>query len=254
MWIVALRYIMRYSQIFHAYSLVYCQGAVVDTMILAVTATEIEMAPFQAELKHQLMPACRTLVTGVGPVETALRLTRFLCAGKEPFDAVINFGIGGAYLLPDQFGRQQPELLDICLAEKEVAGDFGICLGEAMDYLDSSLTGSIVSGMDPSLLQRCRTIFDQLGIIYHQGVFITVNGITGTRARGNMLQSRWSGLCENMEGVAVARVCREFSQPCAELRCISNYVEDRDPAKWRLQEACTKAAHTAIELIKGLIT
>jgi futalosine hydrolase len=220
-------------------------------MILAVAATEIEMSPFLAQSNALALP-CQTLVTGVGPVETALRLTRFVCQSKEQFDAVIHFGVGGAYILPDQ--SRQPELLDICLAEQEVAGDFGICLEDSMEYLDSSLTGEIVYNMDASLLKRCRTIFARLGTNYHAGVFITVNGITGTRARGEMLRSRWGGLCENMEGAAAARVCREFSLPYAELRCISNYVEDRDPSTWRLQEACQKAAHTAIQLIEGMTT
>lgn len=227
-------------------------------MILAVAATEIEMAPFLAQSTETIELAglagedftCRTLVTGVGPVETAFRLTRFLCESEEQFDAVIQFGVGGAYILPDK--SRQPELLDICLAEREVAGDFGICLGESMEYLDSSLTGEIVHSMDGSLLKRCQAVFDRLGVSYHTGLFITVNGITGTRNRGEMLQSRWNGLCENMEGAAVARVCREFNLACAELRCISNYVEDRDPTTWRLQEACLKAAHCANKLIKGM--
>lgn len=218
-------------------------------MILAVAATEIEMAPFVAALPASAV-FCRTLVTGVGPVETTLRLTRFLCAIKEQFDMVIQFGVGGAYLLPDW--KRQPQLLDICLAEQEVAGDFGICLGDAMEYLDSSLTGEIVSTLDAALLQRCRSVFDRLGIPCHPGVFITVNGISGTKIRGGMLQARWNGLCENMEGAAVVRVCREFGLPCAELRCISNYVEDREPSSWRLPEACQKAADTAIQLIQGL--
>ena len=224
-------------------------------MILAVAATEIEMAPFLAQSMELTEPTggnftCRTLVTGVGPVETAYRLTRFLSESEEQFEAVIQFGIGGAYILPDK--SCQPELLDICLAEMEIAGDFGICLGESMEYLDSSLTGEIVHRMDASLLKRCQAVFDLLGVSYHAGIFITVNGITGTRKRGEMLQSRWNGLCENMEGAAVARVCREYNLPCTELRCISNYVEDRDPTTWRLQEACLKAGHTAIKLIKGM--
>ncbi len=218
-------------------------------MILAVAATEIEMAPFLAQITAQAL-SCRTLVTGVGPLETALRLTKFLCESEQQFDFVLHFGVGGAYILPEQ--SCQPKLLDICLAEQEVAGDFGICLGNAMDYLDSSLTGEIVYDMDNSLLKKCCSIFDRLGIIYHTGVFITVNGITGTRTRGEMLRSRWGALCENMEGAAVARVCREFGLPYAELRCISNFVEDRDPSTWRLQEACKKAAHTAIHLLEGM--
>lgn len=221
-------------------------------MILAVAATEIEMIPFLDALPPGSSAACRTLVSGVGPVETALRLTRFLCQSEEQVDAVIHFGVGGAYLQPDESRQRQLELLDICLAKKEVAGDFGICLGEAMEYLKISLTGDIAYDMDASLLRRCETAFKKLGINYTAGVFITVNGITGTGARGKMLQSRWNGLCENMEGAAIARVCREFNLPCAELRCISNYVVDRDPATWRLQEACLKAAHTATRLIKEL--
>ncbi len=222
-------------------------------MILAIAATEIEMAPFRAALTAEAPVACRTLVTGVGPVETTLQLTRYLCRSEEQFGAVIHFGVGGAYIQPDESSQQQPELLDICLARQEVAGDFGICLGETMDYLPISLTGEIVYSMDALLLQRCLTVFDRLGIQYASGVFITVNSITGTSTRGRMLQSRWNGLCENMEGAAVARVCREFSLPCAELRCISNYVVDRDPSTWRLQEACLKAGHIAMRLTKELM-
>ncbi len=218
-------------------------------MILAIAATEIEMAPFARRCVAEGLP-CRTLVTGVGPVETALRLTRFLCGTKEQFAAVVQFGVGGAYLVPGP--QLQPALMDICLAEQEVAGDFGICLEERMEYLDSSLTGDILYDLDPGLAARCRAIFDGLGTSYHRGVFVTVNGITGYRARGQMLQGRWNALCENMEGAAVARVCREYDLPSVELRCISNYVEDRDPSTWCLSQAATKAAHTALQLVKGL--
>ena len=222
-------------------------------MILAVAATEIEMAPFLAE--STVSPAlCQGLVSGVGPVETAVRLTRFLCEREDQFASVIQFGVGGAYLQPDEKRQQQPEILDICLARQEVAGDFGICLGESVDYLNNSLTGEIVYDMDALLMQRCQTIFDQGAIKYTTGVFITVNGMSGTTVRGRMLQARWNGLCENMEGAAVARVCREFRLPYVELRCISNFVVDRDPSSWRMQEACRKAAHVALLLIRGLST
>jgi futalosine hydrolase len=220
-------------------------------MILAVAATEIEMIAF---VPGSTAPGiCRTLVTGVGPVETTLRLTRFLSVCEEQFEAVINFGVGGAYIMPDQSHLQQPELLNICLAEQEVLGDFGVWLEDSVLYLDSSLTGEIVYPMDAALLKKSRTVLDRLGIPYHTGNFITVNGATGTTTRGKMLQSEWNGICENMEGAAVARVCREFNLPCLELRCISNYVEDRDISTWRLQDACQKAAHTALQLTEGII-
>jgi futalosine hydrolase len=221
----------------------------VDTMILAIAATEIEMQPFLEKASALSLP-CRTLVAGVGPVETTLRLTRFLCESEQTILSAVNFGVGGAYIQPGQ--NESPALLDICLAEREVAGDFGICLQDKMEYLDASLTGGIVYGADKKIFKKCQTILADLGTAYHTGVFVSVNGVTGTLARGKMLQSLWNGLCENMEGAAVARVCRDFSVPWTELRCISNLVEDRNPSNWRMQDACHKAAHTAVQIISGM--
>ena len=218
-------------------------------MILALAATQIEMQPFLRQWPDA-EPSCLTLVTGVGPMETALRLTRFLGEIDRRVQAAVNFGIGGVYLQPS--GDPQPELLDICLAEQEVVGDLGICLQDGVEYLDSSLTGDLVSQLDSGLLGIGRKILAAAGQRCFSGMFVTVNAVTATRARGAMLQQRWQGLCENMEGAAVARVCREFAIPCLELRAISNYVEERRPENWRLPEACLKAAQNAARIIKGM--
>jgi futalosine hydrolase len=37
-----------------------------------------------------------------------------------------------------------------------------------------------------------------------------------------------------------------------ELRCVSNFVEDRDPTRWRLEEACHKAGDMTALVIKNL--
>jgi len=217
-------------------------------MILAIAATQIEMQPF-LDATREMGLSCSTLVTGVGPVETAVRLTRLLCEKEERVTAVLNFGIGGAYL--QRQGSVQSKLLDICLASREVAGDLGICFPEKVEYLDQALTGSLIYDMDSLFLSKAQLVLHEQGIIAHTGTFVTVNAITGTKKRGEMLRSRWDGLCENMEGAAVARVCLEFAVPCMELRCISNFVEDRNMANWRLQEACRKAGKTAASIIKG---
>jgi futalosine hydrolase len=183
-------------------------------------------------------------------METALRLTRFLCRADQKVHAAVNFGIGGAYLQP--VGYYQPALLDICLAEQEVIGDLGICLQDAVEYLDQGLTGDLTVSLDSVLLERGRTILTEVGIRHFSGVFVTVNSATATRRRGDMLQGWWQGLCENMEGAAVARVCREFAIPCLELRALANYVEDRNLENWQLPEACLKAAQSAALIVKGM--
>ena len=218
-------------------------------MILAVAATEIEMQPFLAEFAGDAS-SCLTLVTGVGSVETAVCLTRFLCLLEQPVEAVVNFGIGGAYLQPA--GSKQPALLDLCLAEQEVLGDFGISLPDEIVPLDRSLTGEIMCSLGGELLEAGQRLLESHGLVCHTGVFITVNGVSGTLCRGEMLRARWQGICENMEGAAVARVCREFSLPCLELRAVSNYAEDRQPASWRLVDACRQAGRAAALITKGL--
>ncbi len=219
-------------------------------MILAVAATPIEMRPFQTLLQEEKL-SCETLVTGVGPVETAVRLTKFLSETKEVITSVLIFGIGGAYIQPLQ--EKQARILGICLASHEILGDFGICNPDKLEYLPPSLTGDIVYSMDTHLLSDCRQILHKNWVKTTEGPFISVNSVSGSRMRGEMLRKKWQALCENMEGAAVVRACREFDLPCVELRCISNLVEDRKMSNWRVGEACDKAAVAAILAVKGLI-
>ena len=106
-------------------------------MILAVAATEIEMTPFLEQAES--IQNCLSCVSGVGPVETAVRLTSFLdnhCSEKE-IKAVVNFGVAGAY--PGAKNRQQADLLDCCLAEYEILGDLGICFDDHLQALPAEL-------------------------------------------------------------------------------------------------------------------
>lgn len=219
-------------------------------MILAIAATQIEMRPFLTAMGESVQNSA-TLVSGVGPVETAVRLTRFLSESKKRITGVMLFGIGGAYLQSEP--EQQALLLEICLASQEVMGDLGICYPERIEYLPQELTGNLVYDMDGMLLSRAETILHDNSITTKVGPFVTLNAITATGIRGEMLHSRWKGLCENMEGAAAARVCMDFDLPCVELRCISNFVEDRNVARWRLQEACEKAGEVAAFVYKGLM-
>ena len=220
-------------------------------MILAVAATEIEMVPLQALLQQENI-RCLTCISGVGPMETAVRLTGFLAARSKEITAVVNVGVAGGYIVDS--GEDGPQLLDLYLAETETFGDLGICFPDRIEPLPESLTGKTAFRMDQELLSAARRICLEHSIAVKAGNFVTVVGVSATRARGEMIRNRFQARCENMEGAAVARVCAEFSLPLLELRCISNLVEDRNPAHWRLQEACEKAARTAAVLIKNMKT
>jgi futalosine hydrolase len=218
-------------------------------MILVTAATEFEMQAFLgaidaidlSETKRLPSNSWRTLVTGVGPVLTTLSLTRFLCETTETIDGIINFGVAGAYFLPQDSSVCQPQLLDVCVAERDLFGDLGICMGDTIEYFKEGLVENLAFDLHYPLFTRCTEVLQNNGITYHGGTFITVHSVTGKKVRGEWLQKRWDGLCENMEGAAAAQVCKAFAVELFQLRCVSNMVEDRNPLNWRLQEACEKA-------------
>jgi futalosine hydrolase len=213
-------------------------------MILAVAATEFEMAPFHAARGDT---ACRSLVCGVGPVESCLQLTRFLQKNRDDIVQVVNFGVAGAYTGE---GTGGPALLDICLAETEVLGDLGICFPRRLDDLPQELSGNKSFTLDSELRKRALVVLANNGISAIVGNFVTVSCASGTGERGEMLREKYDGLCENMEGAAIARVCADFDVPLLQIRCVSNYVEDRDPARWCLRQACEKSGRTAALLLE----
>jgi futalosine hydrolase len=216
-------------------------------MLLITAATSHEMEPFLAACRDGRFPH---LITGIGPLETAVRLSARLQEQGKGVTGVINFGVAGAYQHP---GGDGPGLLDICLAEREVLGDLGICLQDRIErFSGSELAVPDTFVMDPALLERAMDILDAEGVSFYSGTFVTVSCATGTAERGAMLAGQHRGLCENMEGAAVARVCLAFALPCLEIRCISNMVEDRDTGRWQLRKACASAAGVTAAIVRRL--
>jgi len=219
------------------------------TMFLVVCATEFELQPLLDRINPE--KGCwMSLVTGVGMVETTLSLTRLLEKQNKNIHAVFNFGVAGAYIHDKKKGA---ELLEICLAEQEYFGDFGICYTDRIEPLGEHLVHRSRYSLDPYLLSSADTLLRENGLPAKRGNFVTVCGVSGSGNRGTMLGTQYEGLCENMEGAAVARICEEFQLPLLEMRVISNFVEDRDVAGWKLTEACSKAGKAAAILLKGLL-
>ncbi len=217
-------------------------------MYLLTAATSLEMEALRSHCSGD--EGALSLVTGMGPVETTLRMARCLEVRSRHIRGVINFGVAGAYRYPGQ--EQAADLLELCLAGSEVLGDFGICLEEEIEQFTGHLRTPTLFPMDPVLLAAGRRILAEHGLCSRTGAFVTVHCASGTLARGAMLGRMHRGLCENMEGAAVARVCREFALPCLEIRCISNLVEDRDPSGWQLNRACQLAGRAAALVARHL--
>lgn len=215
-------------------------------MYLVTAATSFELEPFVSTLPAGL--GVETLLTGVGPVETAVRLTSLLADRGKGCLGVVNIGVAGAYVRD-----QGAQLLDICLAEHEVLGDLGICLEDGIEAIrGSAFQLEDQFSLDRKLLAAAAGILQAGRIPYKVGTFVTVSCVTATDSRGQMLARQYQGVCENMEGAAAARVCQEFGLPLLELRCVSNFVEQRNRAQWRMREACHRCGEVAARVVEGL--
>ena len=210
-------------------------------MLLVAVATDQEISPLQQ--RYATQQRIKILITGIGPVLAAVNLGHYLAGQGAGVDAVLNVGVAGAYVGSDA------GLLDICLARHEVVGDFGICMqDEILDFDAGNVQQKSSISLDKMFSGQISGILQQNSIPHKVVNFVTVNSCSGTRKRGEYLQKKFAACCENMEGAGVAFVCKKFSIPCAELRCVSNMVDDRNRDSWLLNEATEKICW-AIDII-----
>lgn len=184
--------------------------------------------------------------SGVGKANAAGAITSLLFAERP--EAVIVIGCGGAY--PDA----GLEIGEVTLASEEIFGDEGVLTPGG--FLDMEALGLplVLSGgarhfnrfiADPRLLHQARGILGEPTV----GPFVTVSTCSGVLAVGRELARRTGGICENMEGAAVAQVCILYGIPFLEIRGISNQVEDRDTTRWDLRRGAEAAQNAARHLL-----
>jgi futalosine hydrolase len=169
---------------------------------------------------------------------------------------IVNFGIGGAY------PSSGLKVGDIAVASKEVYADEGVLLKDGLYSFE-------ITGI-PLLKVRGRKYFNEFSADKRlsrlalkasgtvapckPGVFLTVSACTGTRKRAGELAEKFGPICENMEGAAVAHICRIYGIPFVGIRGISNIVEDRNMKKWDIElaaENCQKAVLHFLETLRG---
>ena len=197
----------------------------------------------------------RTLlaVTGIGKVNAASTATALL----EHFtpEIMINIGCAGAY----------PEcglaVGDLALATEEVFGDEGVVAPDGWHSMELigipvvSKSGEDYFNRFPLTrwaVDKAAHVAETGGLTLHRGAFVTVSAVSGSAARGAEMFRRFSGVCENMEGAAVAQVAALYGVDCMEVRGISNMVEDRDLSRWNIPLAAEQAQKFILHFIGAL--
>ncbi len=168
---------------------------------------------------------------------------------------MITTGCAGAY---PECGM---EIGDLALATAEIFADEGVAIPEGWRPLEQigipllERNGIRHFNEIPLSTHANRAAVQlaaSLGIALVAGRFLTVATCSGTTARGRELKTRFGGLCENMEGAAVALVAARYGIECLEIRGISNQVENRDITRWDIGLASANSQHFIEQFLRNL--
>jgi futalosine hydrolase len=181
-------------------------------------------------------------LTGIGKVNASWALTVLL----ERFspELVINTGCGGAYQ------GKGLAVGDLAIAASETFADEGVQTlagWRGLELIGIALFkgggGEIFNTfpLSQELAAQALACAVQHGFAAVVGPFLTVSTCSGSTAYADQLLRRYSGICENMEGAALAQVALIYDVLLLEVRAISNMVEDRDLTLWELKLAATRA-------------
>lgn len=188
--------------------------------------------------------------SGIGKTNAAHTATILL--GKYAPELIILFGIGGAY------PSAGLKIGDIAIAKKEIYGDEGVMVKDGFHGAKAIGIPFLKRGRKkyfnefPLDKRLIKLVARHSSLVTKAGNFVTVSTCTGTRKRALEIEKRYSAICENMEGAAVAHVCAAYGLSLLEIRGISNIVEDRDKAKWDLMLAADNCQKVVMELLKAL--
>lgn len=166
--------------------------------------------------------------TGVGMLATAVSLTSLLLKKKPGL--IIQAGIAGT------FDHSLP-LSEVVAISNETIADMGVeenniwkdMFDLHLQYLDEPpfKNGSL---LNPH--------FSKLNLLHLNAVnAITINEITTNKKRIEQYISKYQPVTESMEGAALHYVGGKFNIPFIQIRALSNYIGERDKAKWKLHDA-----------------
>lgn len=227
--------------------------------ILIVSATSAEIAPLlfsrEMELQETVHPRLKTyrfgpgtaadvLTTGVGMTATAYWLGRALAEGQ--YDAAFNFGICGSF-------DRRIALGEVVHVTSDRFSETGAQDGEL--FLSLEDMGLQSPGEYPFTDGR---IFNQHlpGIMKNSGLRqvsgITVNTVHGDETAIGKIVQRLQPQVESMEGAAFLYACLLSGVRCAQVRAVSNYVEKRNRAAWKIDAAVRNLNDFAFDLLSHI--
>jgi futalosine hydrolase len=221
--------------------------------MLIVAATAAEINPLLAALTHRSnadgrLRSCTrgnhdidVLTTGVGMVATAAWSSRVL--GMRDYDVALNLGVCGSFdpqipagdvvhVISEELPEMGAEADDAFLT----LHDLKLLARDDFPFRD----GRLVNAKPPTI-----AVLQELPCVHG----ITVNTVHGRDSSIAAVRQRCTPQVETMEGAAFMYSCLIRGTPFAEIRAVSNVVEKRNRAAWKLSEAIDNLNSAALRII-----
>jgi futalosine hydrolase len=204
----------------------------------------------EGRLGHQTVVIC---AGGIGKINAAATAA-VLIERCQP-RLVINTGCAGAYLASGLSVGQ------LAVASDEFLGDEGVLTSAGWQDLRFMGIPAVIHGsrlyhnaipLSKHPAEKAMQLADNYGVRLVRGRFITVSTCSGSRQRGEELARRFHGICENMEGAAVAQTCLRYGVDCLEIRGVSNLVDERDMKSWDIPRAVEAAQRFVLKYIEEM--
>jgi len=207
--------------------------------ILLVTATQEESGSIDSVQKlRRIFPELEILITGIGMVKATSSLA-FAIYNKKP-DFILHTGICGS------FNKLYPIGTVLNVLSEEFA-DIGhndngkfVPLPEKDQPFDN---GKLKNSMNWGKILKLPSV---------KG--ITVNTVNGEKSAIDKVVQQFQPDIESMEGAAIAYLCLKLDISYAEIRAVSNFVEQRNVKNWNIPLAVKNLTTMIPEILNKILS
>lgn len=181
--------------------------------------------------------------SGIGLLASSVSLMKMFV--QETPSLIIQVGIAGC------FDKKVP-LGKVFAVKDDFAGDIGVMENKVWkDLFDLKLDKPNDAPYEKkSLPNPWLSQYNLLKLPTKKGV--TVNTISTNKNKIDLYSGRYKATLESMEGAALHYMGRDLNIPFIQIRAVSNYVGERNKAKWNMQEAIYNLNQTLLQYLDAL--
>ncbi|MEI7960170.1 MAG: futalosine hydrolase [Chitinophagaceae bacterium] len=181
--------------------------------------------------------------SGIGMLASSISLMKMFV--QETPTLIIQVGIAGC------FDRKVP-LGKVYAIKDDFAGDIGVMENKQWkDLFDLKLDQpNDAPYVKKSLPNPWLKQYNLLSLPTKKGV--TVNTITTDKNKMELYHLKYKASIESMEGASLHYMGRDLNIPFIQLRAVSNYVGERNKAKWEMKEAIYNLNETLLQYLDAL--